>query len=313
MNRHKNARLTLHCRKLAVHRVKRGRSVIEVAADFGVSTRTIYRWLKRNREGGVEALADRSSRPKVVRCAIPARQARQIEKLRLARNTLRQIADLVGVARTTIARLLKAKGLNRLPSLEPAKPVIRYERDRPGELIHIDMKKLGRIEAVGHRITGDPSRRVRGAGWEILHLAIDDHSRLAYTEILADEGKLCATAFLLRAMAWFAAHGIDVERVMTDNGSAYKSRLWRRACRALEVRHLRTRPYTPKTNGKAERFVQTSLREWAYAAAYPTSARRAAALPAFLHHYNHHRRHAGIGYKPPISRLPLTNVSGLNT
>jgi transposase InsO family protein len=190
---------------------------------------------------------------------------------------------------------------------------VRYERERPGEMLHLDTKKLGRIEKIGHRITCDPRDHVRGAGWEVLHLAVDDHSRLAYTEVLADECQDTTTGFLLRALDWFASLGVGVERVMTDNGSAYRSKAFGRALADRRIRHSRTRPYTPRTNGKAERFVQTALREWAYAHAYSHSAERTHHLQHWLHHYNHHRKHTAIGFKPPISRIPMNNLSNLNT
>ena len=232
----------------------------------------------------------------------------RIEALRRQRRTMLAIAVEVGVSLPTVARLLKARGLSRLSALDSVPQIVRYERERPGELIHIDTKKLGRIVRPSHRVTGNRRDSVDGAGWEFLHLAVDDHSRLAYTEVLMDEKKESATAFLLRALDWFTAHGVAVERVMTDNGSAYKSKLWRRACQALEVRHLRTKPYTPKTNGKAERFVQTSMREWAYVRPYQHSAERRAQLAVWNRYYNHRRPHFGIGRKTPISRLAGNNV-----
>jgi transposase InsO family protein len=234
--------------------------------------------------------------------------AARIEALRRTRRTMLSIAAEVGVSLATVSRLLRVRGLSRLSALEPALPIVRYERARPGELIHIDTKKLGRIVRPSHRVTGDRRDAVDGAGWEFLHLAVDDHSRLAYTEVLDSEGKQAATAFLLRALIWFADQGVSIERVMTDNGSAYRSKLWKRACCALELRHLRTRPYTPKTNGKAERFVQSSLREWAYARSYRNSSERRAELAVWNRHYNLERPHHGIGRKPPISRLAGNNV-----
>ena len=190
---------------------------------------------------------------------------------------------------------------------------MRYEHPFPGSLIHCDTKKLGRIVRPSHRVTGNRRDSVDGAGWEVLHLAIDDHSRLSYTEVMADDGKAASVAFTLRALAWFADHGVTVQRLMTDNGPAYRSKLFRQTCEALDIRHVRTRPYRPQTNGKAERFVQTALREWAYKYTYQNSEARRRALPIWQHHYNHHRRHAAIGYLPPISRLRLNNVSGLNS
>jgi transposase InsO family protein len=230
----------------------------------------------------------------------------RICELRRQRWTGKQIAAEVGVSPATVSRVLKRQGLSKLDSLEPAVPVRRYEREHPGELVHIDIKKLGRFERVGHRITGD--RRygeTRGAGWEFVHVAIDDASRLAFSQILPDERKQSAIAFLKALIAYYASLGVNVTRVMTDNGSCYRSKEFRDACRDLGLRHIRTRPYTPRTNGKAERFIQTALREWAYAQAYPTSERRAAELPVWLHRYNWHRPHGSLKSNPPISRLGL--------
>lgn len=215
-----------------------------------------------------------------------------------------------------MSRILKRLGLNRIAALEPAEPVRRYERETPGELIHIDIKKLGRFERVGHRITGSPQKgKSRGAGWEFVHVCIDDASRLAFSQILPDERKESAVAFLKAAIAYYASLGVIVARVMTDNGSCYRSKAFRDACRDLGLKHIRTRPYTPKTNGKAERFIQTALREWAYAQAYPTSDRRAQELPIWLHRYNWHRPHGSLKSKPPISRLALNrdNLLRLHT
>jgi len=212
------------------------------------------------------------------------------------------------VSAATVSRILKRLGLNRLAALEPAEPVRRYERAAPGEILHIDIKKLGKFNRIGHRITGDRTGQssARGVGWEYVHLAIDDHSRLAYSEILPDEKRGSCLRFLFNALRFFRSLDVKVRRVMTDNGSGFRSRRYAKALRRLKIKHLRTRPYTPKTNGKAERFVQTSLREWAYAQAYPTSDHRAEALPLWLHRYNWHRPHGAIGSKPPISRIPLT-------
>lgn len=308
MNVHENARLTPRGREALVRRVLGGESVEAVAEACGVSTRTVRKWVKRFLAEGLAGLQDRSSRPHRLRALTPARIADQVEALRRQRRTMLAIAAEVGVSLPTVSRLLKARGLSRLSALDPKAPIVRYERERPGELIHVDTKKLGRIVRPSHRVTGNRRDSVDGAGWEYLHLAVDDHSRLAYTEVLPDETKQSATAFLLRAVAWFAEHGITVERVMSDNGSAYRSKLWRRACQALELRHIRTRPYTPKTNGKAERFVQTSMREWAYVRPYQNSAQRRAELAVWNRYYNHQRPHYGIGRQPPISRLARNNL-----
>jgi transposase InsO family protein len=229
-----------------------------------------------------------------------------VTELRRQRWTGAQIARETGVSKATVHRILRRSGLNRLKALEPAEPVRRYERNSPGELIHIDIKKLGRIERTGHRVTGDRRDTTRGAGWEFAHVCIDDHSRVAYVEILPDERKESAVAFLKAAVAYYARLGVTVERVMTDNGSCYRSREFRKTCKDLGLRHIFTRPYTPKTNGKAERFIQTALREWAYAQAYPHSTLRTAELPIWLHRYNWHRPHGSLNAKPPISRIGLS-------
>ena len=222
--------------------------------------------------------------------------------------TGRHIAQQAGVSPATVSRVLRRAGLSRLRDIEPAAPVIRYERAHPGELIHIDIKKLGRFDRVGHRITGDRTGQsnARGIGWEFVHVAIDDASRVAFSQILPDEKKQSAVAFLKAAIAYYQSLGITVTRVMTDNGSCYKSKAFAKTCRDLGLKHIRTKPYTPKTNGKAERFIQTALREWAYAIAYPTSQQRAAQLPVFLHRYNWHRPHTSLKSKTPITRLGLS-------
>jgi transposase InsO family protein len=253
-------------------------------------------------------MQDRSSRPHRLHRPTPGATVERIEALRRQRFTGHEIARDVGVSPATVSRVLRRLGLNRIAALEPAEPVRRYERERPGELIHIDIKKLGRFERTGHRITGDRTGQSnrRGIGWEYLHLAIDDHSRLAYSQILPDEKRGSCLRFLFNALRFFRRHGVSVERVMTDNGSAFKSRRYAKALRLLKITHKRTRPYTPKTNGKAERFVQTSLREWAYAKAYETSDQRRRELGAFLFRYNWRRPHMSLKAKPPISRLGLT-------
>lgn len=237
--------------------------------------------------------------------------------MRRQRWTGKQIAAETRVSPATVSRVLRRLGLNKLSALEP-EPVRRYEREKPGELIHIDIKKLGRIGSVGHRITGRQTgvvNRHPGIGWEFVPVCIDDASRIAFSKVMKDERKASAVAFLETAVAYYASLGIKVERVMTDNGSCYLSRDFTKACKKLRVKHIRTKPYTPKTNGKAERFIQTSLREWAYARAYNTSAERTAELPRWLHRYNWHRPHGSIGAKPPISRLGLTgnNLLRLHT
>jgi transposase InsO family protein len=306
MNIHKNARLTPSGRERIVRQIESGQTPEAVSQAAGVCPRTVRKWVERYRREGIAGLSDRSSRPH--RLYRPTAQAivEQVERLRRLRFTGKQIAVELSISPATVSRILKRLGLNRIGALEPAPPVRRYERARPGELIHIDIKKLGRFARAGHRATGQRQGcRNQGAGWEFVHVAIDDHSRLAFARIMANEKKRSATTFLKAALAYYESLGIKVERVMTDNGACYRSFAFRRACKRLGLRHIRTRPYTPKTNGKAERFIQTSLREWAYAQAYRHSQERKAQLPYWLHRYNWHRPHAGIDDKPPISRLGL--------
>jgi transposase InsO family protein len=308
MDLHDNARTTPFSRALMVDRVTRERQPVRaVAADFGVSPTTVRKWCARAAAEGAAGLADRSARPhRSPRATAAAVVARMLD-LRRQRWTCARIARTLGVATATAARHLKRHGLSRLQALDPSEPARRYQRQAPGELVHLDVKKLGRIERIGHRITGDRRHSTRGAGWEFVHVAIDDASRLAYIEILPDERKASAIAFLERALAWFRGFGIEVARIMTDNGSAYRAREFAAACRRRGIRHLFTRPYTPRTNGKAERFIQTALREWSYAVPYVTSAARTAALPPWLHRYNWHRPHTSLGGKPPITRLRLSD------
>ena len=223
--------------------------------------------------------------------------------MRLQRLTAEQIAERLGLPRSTVAKHLSALDMGRLPPLHPPPPVMRYEREQPGELIHIDTKKLGRFQRSGHRVTGNRHHRCAGAGWDYLHVCVDDASRMAYVEIHPNELRYTAVRFLIHALRFFRNHGVQVQRVMTDNGTAYRSRAFAKICRWLRLQHKRTRPYTPRTNGKAERFIQTLLRQWACPRAYPNSGLRNAALPAWLHRYNHQRPHASLGRKPPISRL----------
>jgi transposase InsO family protein len=306
MNVHKNARLTAHSRADLVRRVLVQRQPVGAVAEaFGVSIRTVRKWVGRYQAEGAEGLKDRSSRPRRLRKPTPAEGVAEVERLRRQRWTGKQIAAEVGVSPATVSRILRRLGLNRIKALEPAEPVRRYERQHPGELIHIDIKKLGRFERIGHRITGDRQGKSRGIGWEFVHVSIDDASRLAFSQILPDEKKESAVTFIKAAIAYYKSLGITVARVMTDNGSCYLSKAFRDACRDLRLRHIRTRPYTPRTNGKAERFIQTALREWAYAQAYPTSDRRAEELPIWLHRYNWHRPHGSLESKPPISRLAI--------
>ena len=306
MNIHKNARLTPYGRELLVRQIESGQTPEAAGRAAGVCPRTARKWLARFRAEGLEGLKDRSSRPHNLRKPTPASVVAEVEALRRQRFTGKQIAAQVGVSPATVSRILRRLGLNRIQAVEPAEPVRRYERDHPGELIHIDIKKLGRFERIGHRITGDPQKgKSRGAGWEFVHVCIDDASRIAFSDILPDEKKESAVVFLLAAVAYYQSLGVTVQSVMTDNGSCYRSKAFRNACRDLGLRHIRTRPYTPRTNGKAERFIQTALREWAYAQAYPNSHHRAAELQIWLHRYNWHRPHGSLMSRPPISRLAL--------
>ena len=313
MDIHKNARLTPHSRAELVRRVLEERQTPSaVATAFGVCVKTVRKWVERFQAAGPAGLADRSSRPHRLRAPTPDAVLQRIEDLRRQRWTGQQIALEVGVSPATVSRALRRLGLNRLRALEPAEPVRRYEREHPGELIHIDIKKLGRIDGIGHRITGDrrgqSRRRARGQGlgWEFAHVCIDDASRIAFAQVLPDEKKESAVAFLKAAVAYYQSLGVTIARVMTDNGSCYKAVAFRDACRDLGLRHIRTRPYTTKTNGKAERFIQTALREWAYAKAYTHSDRRTEELPLWLHRYNWHRPHGSLKAKTPISRLGLS-------
>lgn len=308
MNSHKNARLTALGRAELVRRVlEHDQPASQVAAAFGLCVKTVRKWVARFEAEGEDGLRDRSSRPHRLHRPTPGAVVERIAALRRERWTGKCIAAELGVSPATVSRVLRRLGLSRLRDLEPAEPVRRYERKRPGELIHLDIKKLGRFERVGHRITGDRTRQSnsRGVGWEYVHVCIDDHSRVAFSEIKADEKAVSAIAFLKAAVAFYARLGVKVERVMTDNGSCYKSFAFRDTCKALSLRHIRTKPYTPKTNGKAERFIKTALNEWAYARAYQTSDQRADHLPHWIHSYNWHRPHGGIGSHKPISRLGL--------
>ena len=308
MNTHKNARTTPHLRAFFVEQVQtHGLTPQEVAASCGISARTVYKWLARHREEGSAGLTQRSSRPHTTRKPTPDAIKMQVETLRRARQPCWKIAAATGLCTATVARICKARGLSRLASLDPKPPIIRYEKTAPGEMIHIDIKKLVNIDGAGHRVTGDRTQG-RGKGAQYLHLAVDDYSRLAYSEILPDEKRKSCIQFLLNALRFYRRHGVNVARVMTDNGVSFTSHRYAKALRLLKIKHKRTKPYTPKTNGKAERFVQTSLREWAYAKTYQHSDEREKALLPFLHHYNYHRPHMGIHSKTPISRIPVNNL-----
>ncbi len=306
MNIHKNARLTPKGRALLVQRILAGDAPEDAAAASGVSLRTARRWLKRYRDEGEAGLLDRSSRPHHSPRRTPQDLVDRVVALRRQRRTGRRIAQLVGVSPATVSRILRRQGLNRIRDLEPAPPIRRYEHKRPGDLLHLDIKKLGRFSRAGHRATGDKTRRCRGAGWEFVHVAIDDHSRLAFVLILPDERAVSAVSFLQAAVGYYRSLGVRIRRLLTDNGSCYRSQLFAAACRRLGIRHRFTRPYTPRTNGKAERFIQTMLREWAYARSYQSSQQRATHLNPWLHDYNWHRPHGGIGYNSPFHRLLLS-------
>jgi transposase InsO family protein len=309
MNIHKNARLTpLRREEMALSVIEGVFSKAHAARIYGVSPKIVARWVERYKTEGSKGMADRSSRPNVMPGLTSQAVAERITVLRRQRLTGKHIAMEVSVSPATVSRVLRRAGLSRLKDIAPAEPIRRYEREHPGDMIHIDIKKLGRFERVGHRITGDRTGQSnsRGVGWEFVHVCIDDASRVAFSQILPDERKESAIAFLKAAVAYYASLGISVARVMTDNGSCYRSKAFAKTCRELGLKHIRTKPYTPKTNGKAERFIQTALREWAYAIAYPNSDHRAGELPVWLHRYNWHRPHGSLKSKTPISRLGLT-------
>ena len=322
MEVHARARLTPNGRLFVVGRVIEERWSVAAAAEAaGVAERTVYRWLARFRSLGQAGLVDRRPVPLRIPRRTPADRVAAICELRRLRLTGAAIAERLAMPLSTVSAVLRREGLGKRSRLEPPEPVNRYERQRPGELVHIDVKKLGRIEGgPGKRITGRPGSR-RGPtrtdatgvrrgiiGWECVHVAVDDFSRLAYVEVLPDQKAATEIAFLGRALAFYCAHGIEVERVMTDNGSAYVSGAHRLACQRLGVRHIRTRPYRPRTNGKAERFIQTLTRRWAHGRSYNSSAERASALTSWLDHYNYRRPHGSPSHKPPGSRL--TNAPG---
>ncbi len=304
-NPHHGARLTVYSREQIVARIASGQTAAEVAAAFAVSVRTVRRWIARFRAGGQAALSNHASAPARVAGRLDATTLELIVHLRRSlRMTGAAIAAKLGLARSTVSRWLRRAGLGRLARIDPPAPVRRYQRERPGELIHLDIKKLGRFDQPGHRITGTRvGCRNRGAGWDFVHVAVDDATRLAYVEVLADERKNTTTGFLLRALRWFRQQGIRTERVMTDNGSAYRSARFGKALRWLGIRHIFTRPYTPKTNGKAERFIQTLLREWAYGLAHTSSAARNADLPRWLDWFNRSRPHSALNGLSPFGRV----------
>jgi transposase InsO family protein len=311
-----NAALSLNGRRrMVVAVIEQGQSLSEAAAAAGVSDRTCSKWVARYRAEGEAGLRDRSSAPRRVHNRTAPGTEQLLQSLRRLRFTAPELADLLGIPCSTVSAILRRSGMGKLGriGLEPA---VRYERARPGELIHIDVKKLGRIQGgAGKRITGRHGRNGRPSrtdaegrrrntrGWEAVHIAIDDATRLAYAEVLPDEKATTASGFLRRAVAFYRRHGITVERLITDNGSPYVSTAHAITCRTLGIRHLRTRPYRPQTNGKAERFIRTMLSGWAYGAIYASSTQRTAALDGWLHHYNHHRQHQAIGRQTPANRL----------
>ena len=304
MNTHKNARLTYLRRVELIKRREAVRSSeVQLAREFGVSRRTVRKWWQRFQEAGWDGLRDRSSRPSRSPRSLPRYRRRQIERRRRQRWSSLRIAQYYELPLSTVVTIQRRLGLNRLDRLEPPRPILRYEHAEPGALLHLDAKKLGRIGRVGHRIHGDRRRGSPGIGWEHVHVAIDDCTRLAYAEVLPREDSETATAFLSRAVAWFAAQGIQVRAVLTDNGSGYVSHRFRALVVARGLRHVRTRPRRPQTNGKAERFIRTVVTEWAYAQAYRSSACRAAALPKYLRYYNTERRHTALGFATPAQRL----------
>jgi transposase InsO family protein len=307
MKLHANAALSwTGRRRLCELVVDEGWTVVAAAAAMGVSVRCARKWVGRYRLEGEQGLVDRSSAPRHVANRTASDRVEAIAKLRRLRFTAGEIAETLGMAISTVSGILTRIGMGKLGRLGLEQPV-RYERSRPGELVHLDVKKLGRIIRPGHRVTGDRSdRRHQGKkGWEYVHVAVDDYTRLAYAEVLDDETALSAVAFLRRAVAFYDRHGITIEQLLTDNGSAYRSSVHALACRALRIRHLRTRPYRPQTNGKAERFIRTLLNGWAYAALYRSSTERTAALDGWLWYYNHRRRHSALGHQPPVSRTNL--------
>jgi transposase InsO family protein len=303
MDYHHHACLTIRGRELLCCDVVEGRlSLREAAAERGLSRQTAAKWVGRYRQQGLAGLADRSSRPHRLRQPTPPELVERVEVLRRQRWTGLRIAQQTGLSRATVSRILRRLKLSRIRDLEPRLPVQRYEHAHPGDLLHLDIKKLGRILKPGHRVTGNPADRTRRVGWEYVHVAIDDHSRIAFSAIYPDETRASVLAFLNAALAYYARLGIHFKAVLTDNGPAYRSGLFAQACRRLGLKHRFTRPYTPRTNGKAERFIQTALREWAYARSYQNSDQRSQELSSWLHQYNWHRPHASLNRLPPIRR-----------
>ena len=311
MDIHKNARLTPHGRGRLANMILSGQTPEAASEAAGVCPRTGRKWRDRFKQEGLAGLQDRSSRPRRLRQPTPPEVIERIASLRRQRIPGNEIAATVGVSPATVSRVLKRLGLSKLSALEPAEPLRRYEREQPGEMIHLDIKKLGKFNQVGHRVTGDRTGQSnsRGVGWEFLHVCIDDASRVAFSRIMKTERGRCAVAFLKAAVAYYKSLGITVLRVMTDNGSCYRSRAFAKACRRLKLKHIRTKPYTPRTNGKAERFIQTSLREWAYARAYRSSAERGQAEFAD----GWHGSGTAMRSVPVVAVYPVRQLSGALT
>jgi len=305
MNAHSRAKTNPRSRELIVQRVQaEGWSRREAAEALGLSLRTVAKWLRRHREEGLLGLRDRTSRPRSSPRRTSESLRRRVLELRQRRFVGREISETIGLPRATVSRILRKAGVARLRSLQPPEPPNRYELPNPGDLLHIDIKKLARIVGgPGHRIHGDRTRIKRGVGYEHVYVCIDDHSRLSYVEPLRAEDKQTATGFLERAIAWYRASGIQPRRLLTDNGRVFTSGTFNEVLDRASIRHGFTRPYRPRTNGKAERFIQTMLREWAYRRSYSSSAKRRRALPRWLHYYNFHRQHSSLGGKPPVSRV----------
>jgi transposase InsO family protein len=304
MNTHKNARLTF-ARRLEMVQDITQRGVSRAAASMrqNVSMSTVRKWLGRYLAHGEAALRDRSSRPRRSPRAIAPGKALAIVEVRRHRLTQARIATSLGVSKSTVGRVLARAGLSHLKDLEPIVPVVRYEHAAAGDLLHLDIKRLGRIQRPSHRVTGNRRDTLRGAGWEFLFVAIDDHARIGFTDMYPDETKASALQFMRNAVAYYRSLGVQVKGLLTDNGSAFRSKDFAQACTELSIKHRFTRPYRPQTNGKAERFIQSALREWAYGFVYQTSLQRTDQLDAWIHHYNWHRPHQGIGGVAPMSRL----------
>jgi transposase InsO family protein len=305
MDYHQNARLTIYSRAQLVSKVKAGCTLKQAAACFNVSAKTAAKWVRRYEQQGGAGLKDRSSRPYRLRQPTSAELVQRIQALRLERWSGLRIAQQTGLSRATVSRILRRLQLSRTRDLEPKPPVQRYEHAAAGDLLHLDIKKLGRIARPSHRVTGNRRDTVDGIGWEYVHVAIDDHSRIAFSAIYPDEKQGSVLSFLHAALAYYARLGICFKAVLTDNGAGYRSHSFAQVCHALGLKHRFTRPYTPRTNGKAERFIQTALREWAYARSYQNSDQRSQELRSWLHQYNWHRPHGSLGWSPPISRSPL--------